>query len=136
MKKIIPALLFTFSVFSFFSFQQAPKFDMKTSIARGKEVYIAYCITCHMENGEGLEGVFPPVAKADYLMADKKRSILQVLYGAKGEMKINGVVYNNEMTGFDLTDQQTSDVLNYIRNSFGNKGGAVTPAEVKAVRKK
>jgi mono/diheme cytochrome c family protein len=88
-----------------------------------------------MEKGEGLEDVYPPVAKSDYLMADKKRSIVQVLKGVTGEIKVNGKTYNGDMSGFDLTDQEVSDVLNYIRNSFGNKGGAVTPAEVKAARK-
>jgi nitrite reductase (NO-forming) len=43
-----------------------------------------------MELGTGIENVYPPLAKADYLMADKKRSIQQVLYGASGEMKVNG----------------------------------------------
>jgi mono/diheme cytochrome c family protein len=33
-----------------------------------------------------------------------------------------------------LTDQQIADVLTYVRNSFGNKASAITPAEVKAVR--
>jgi nitrite reductase (NO-forming) len=88
-----------------------------------------------MEKGEGLEDVYPPLAKSDYLMADKKRSIVQVLKGVSGEMKVNGKTYNGEMTGFDLTDQEVSDVLNYIRNSFGNKGVAVTPDEVKASRR-
>ncbi|MFN5170477.1 MAG: c-type cytochrome [Cyclobacteriaceae bacterium] len=117
------------------AFQTKPGFDLKSSVARGKEVYIAYCVSCHMESGEGVADVFPPVAKSDYLMADKKRSIQQVLYGITGEIKVNGKMYNTDMTGFDLSDQEVSDVLNYIRNSFGNKGGAVTPAEVKAARK-
>lgn len=120
----------------FFSFQQKPKFNLKESIERGKDIYIANCLTCHLDQGEGIEDLYPPLAKADYLMADKKRSILQVLYGAKGEMKVNGKTYNTEMVGIDLTDQQTSDVLNYIRNSFGNKGAAITPEEVSASRKK
>ena len=38
------------------------------------------------------------------------------------------------MPGVDLTDEQVSDVLNYVRNSWGNKGEAVTPTEVKAQR--
>jgi mono/diheme cytochrome c family protein len=88
-----------------------------------------------MEHGEGIESVYPPLAKSDYLMADKKRSIVQILNGASGEMKVKGVVYNGEMPGIDLSDQEVSDVLNYVRNSFGNKGAAVTPAEVKASRK-
>ena len=122
-----------FAVF-FISFQNK-KFDLKASIVRGKEVYVTYCMSCHMEQGEGLEGAYPPVAKSDYLMADKKRSINQVLHGASGEIKVNGVVYSGEMPEVDITDQEVSDVLNYVRNSFGNKGAAVTPEEVKSSRK-
>jgi mono/diheme cytochrome c family protein len=117
------------------SFQKKQKFDLKASIERGKEVYNTQCITCHMEKGEGIEGAFPPLAKSDYLMADKNRSIKQILEGASGEMTVNGKTYNGEMPAIDLTDEQVSDVLNYVRNSWGNKGAAVTPAEVTAQRK-
>jgi len=117
------------------SFHNSQKFDLKASIARGKDVYTAYCLSCHMEQGIGIENVYPPLAGSDYLMADKKRSILQVINGATGEMKVNGKVYNTPMVGFELTDEQASDVLNYIRNSWKNKGGAITPADVKAARK-
>jgi len=120
----------------FLSFQEKPKFNLKESIERGKDIYITNCLTCHLDQGEGIEDVYPPLAKADYLMADKKRSIQQVLYGATGEMKVNGKIYNTEMVGIDLSDQQASDVLNYIRNSFGNKGSVVTPDEVKGSRRK
>src|SRR5687768_8142211 len=77
------------------------KFDLKASIARGKEVYAAQCVSCHQDQGEGIEDVYPPLAKADYLMADKSRSIVQVLYGASGEMKVNGKTYNSDMPAFD-----------------------------------
>lgn len=33
-----------------------------------------------------------------------------------------------------IRDRDVSDVLNYIRNSWGNKGEAVTPEEVAASR--
>jgi mono/diheme cytochrome c family protein len=121
---------------SFFSFQDKPKFDLKASIARGKEVYTAQCISCHMEQGEGIENVYPPLAKADYLKKDKSVLVGQILHGISGEIKVNGVVYNGEMTAFEhLSDQEASDVLNYIRNSWGNKGDAVRPEDVKAQRK-
>lgn len=118
------------------SFQKKPPFDLKASIARGKEVYTTYCVSCHMEEGNGIENVYPPLAKSDYLMADKKRSIRQVLYGTDEEMTVNGKIYKAPMTGFELTDEQASDVLNYIRNSWGNKGGAIKPEDVKAARNK
>ena len=114
----------------------AQKFDLKASITRGKDVYTAQCMSCHMEQGEGIESVYPPLAKSDYLMADKKRSIDETLYGLTGQIKVKGVTYDGVMTGFEaLSDEDVSDVLNYIRNSFGNKGAAVTPEEVKASRK-
>ncbi len=120
---------------TFSSFQKKPSFDLKASITRGQEVYTTNCISCHMEKGEGMEGVFPPVAKSNYLMADKKRSIVQILKGVSGPIKVNGVDYNGEMAAIELSDREISDVLNYVRNSFGNKGAAVIPEEVKAVRK-
>jgi len=135
-RKIILFSVFVCSGFFFISFQEKPKFNLKESIERGKDIYIANCLTCHLDQGEGIEDVYPPLAKSDYLMADKKRSIQQILYGATGEMKVNGKTYNGEMSGFDLMDQQASDVVNYIRNSFGNKGGAVTIEEIKGSRKK
>lgn len=104
-------------------------------MVRGNEIYVTYCLSCHLEKGEGIDGVYPPLAKSDYLMADKKRSIIQVLRGAKGEMKVNGKMYNAEMTGVELTDQEVSDVLNYVRNSFGNKGEAIMHGQVAAARK-
>jgi mono/diheme cytochrome c family protein len=136
MRKCFSIFAIAVAITSVLAFQQKPKFDLKASIARGKEIYSAQCMTCHMEQGEGVEDVFPPVAKSDYLMADKARSISQIIHGASGEMKVNGKVYNNVMTAFDLNDQEVSDVLNYIRNSWTNKGAAVTPEEVNAVRKK
>ncbi len=133
--KFTVLLFFFVGIFSLSSFQK-PSFDLKASIANGKEAYITYCLSCHMEQGEGMEGIYPPLAKSDYLMADKKRSIHQVLYGATGEMKVKGKTYSMDMIGFDLTDKEVSDVLNYIRNSFGNKGDAVTPDQVNDARKK
>lgn len=117
------------------AWQKGPTVDLKASMERGKSNYVVYCMSCHMEQGEGLEGVYPPLAKSDYLMADKKRSIVQTIKGVTGEIKVNGKVYNGEMSGFDLSDEEISDMLNYVRNSFGNKGGVITPAEVKAARK-
>jgi len=80
--------------------------------------------------------LYPPVAKADYMMADRKRSIQQTLYGVKGEIVVNGRTYNVPMKGFDLSNEEASDVLNYIRNSWGSEGSAITPDEIESARNK
>jgi len=134
-RKIFFALPVVITIIVLSSSFRRQGFDLKASMQRGKDLYTTYCMQCHMDSGQGVEGVYPPLAKADYLMADKKRSIQQVLYGAEGEMKVNGKTYNTPMQGFDLKDEEVSDILNYVRNSFGDKGAAVTPDEVKAARK-
>ncbi len=136
MKKIILSSVSVLVLVTFFSFQKKPKIDLAASSERGKEIYLRNCVSCHMDQGEGLEGIFPPLANSDYLLADKKRAIKQSLYGVSGEMTVNGKKYNGEMNGFDITDEEMSDLMNYIFNSFGNKGGVITPEDVKAARKK
>jgi nitrite reductase (NO-forming) len=101
---------------------------------KGRNVYMQTCYACHQPEGEGLPGVFPPLAKADYLMADKDRSIHIVLQGMSGAITVNGKDYNSAMPVFDLTDDQVANVLTYVRNSFGNSGDAVSVDEVKRVR--
>lgn len=130
-KLLIPAILSILLL----SFQQK-QIDLKASMERGKEIYERNCISCHMNQGEGLSGIFPPLSKSDYMLADRKRAIKQTLYGVSGEMTVNGTVYNGEMNGYDLTNDQMSDLMNYIFNSFENKGGIITPEDVKSVRKK
>ena len=60
-----------------------------------------------------------------------------ILKGQSGDVVVNGKKYNIDMPAQAyLTDVQIADVLNYCKNSWGNKiPGAVTPAIVKALRK-
>lgn len=101
----------------------------------GQIVYKANCAACHQMNGEGIANAFPPLAKADYLMEDKKRSIHVVKYGLEGPITVNGKSYNSVMPALGLSDEDIASVLTYVRNSFGNKGDAVTPAEVRSVKR-
>lgn len=111
---------------------------LQESIKRGEEAYATNCVTCHMAKGEGLEGSFPPLAKADFIAKDKtgKASIGAILNGMSDEITVNGKKYNSIMPAQAyLDDGQIADILNYVRNSWGNKGKAITPAMVKAERK-
>ncbi len=107
-------------------------------LAAGKAVYEGKgtCSVCHQPTGVGMPPTFPPLAKADYLLADSKRAIRQTMYGSKEPITVNGTTYpGGIMTIVPLSDQEVTDVVNYILNSWGNKGGVVTLEDVKAERK-
>ncbi len=105
------------------------------SMKRGKETYEDFCITCHMAEGEGVPGAFPPLAGADYLLENRTASIRAVKYGQQGEIVVNGKKYNSIMTPLYLEDNEVADVMNYILNSWGNEGKYVSEEEVASVEK-
>jgi mono/diheme cytochrome c family protein len=105
------------------------------SIARGKKVYETYCLACHQADGTGVPRLNPPLVKTSFVLGDKKMLIGIVLNGLDEEIEIDGDVYNNMMASHDfLKDQEIADVLTFVRNSFGNKASAISPAEVATVR--
>jgi nitrite reductase (NO-forming) len=103
-------------------------------MAHGERIYQSTCFACHQANGQGLPGIFPPLAASDYLLADKNRAIAISLKGLSGEIVVNGKKYNSIMTPQLLDDEGTANVLTFVLNAWGNAGGEVTPAEVAAVR--
>ena len=111
------------------------KGELSQSIVRGKAIYADHCASCHMEKGEGIEGNFPPLAKADFLTKFPEKSIAAVKLGMEGKITVNGKEYENMMPNPGLENNQVADVMNYIRNSFGNANKKmVTVDMVKGVK--
>jgi mono/diheme cytochrome c family protein len=93
-------------------------------------------MTCHLPAGEGVAGVFPPLAKSDYLMQKRKESIEAIKYGLKGKIIVNEQEYNGNMSTLGLADDEVADVMNYITNSWGNENDKmVTEEEVAKIEK-
>lgn len=95
--------------------------NMQQSIKDGKAVYSDFCMRCHLSKGEGVEGIYPPLADSNWLTEKRTESIKSVKYGLNGEIEVNGITYNNNMTSMGLTDREVADVMNYIMNNFGNE---------------
>lgn len=110
--------------------------DIQERLAAGKIFFTQNCKACHQEDGNGMKGVFPPLAKSDFLMSDRKRAIRTVMNGLEGKVSVNGVDYNGVMPALGLDDEDLANVLTFISNSWGNKSKEFTLAEVKAERKK
>jgi mono/diheme cytochrome c family protein len=101
----------------------------------GKKVYDSVCLVCHMANGTGVPGMFPPLVDTDWVTGDKDRLIQITIQGLSGKIEVNGVTYNNIMPpNPHLSDRQVADVLTYIRQNFGNDADEVTLEEVQRVR--
>ena len=105
-------------------------------IDSGKRLFSSICAACHQPTGQGLPNVFPPLAGSDFLNADKNRAISIVINGRQGELVVNGVKFNNSMPSFPLSDQDISNVLTFVYDSFGNSGLEVSPEEVAIIRSK
>jgi nitrite reductase (NO-forming) len=111
------------------------KTETTSTVEHGQVVFGALCAACHQTNAQGLPGAFPPLAKSDYLMADKKRDIGVVLKGLMGPVTVNGATYRNVMPPqAQLSDADVAAVLTYVRTHFGNEGEPVTAAEVAETR--
>lgn len=106
-------------------------------MANGKKIYGQSCLACHMADGGGVPNMNPPLSKTSYVLGDKTRLIKVILNGLATGEEIEGETYTNVMPAHNfLKDQEIADVLSFVRNSFGNKAGVVSAAEVKSVRAK
>lgn len=110
--------------------------NLKASMEKGKQLYDVYCISCHMQEGQGVKNVFPPLAKSDFLMGDIPRAIHVVKYGQQGEITVNGQTYNSVMTPLGISDEEVADILNYVTNSWGNTNETlITPKQVSKIER-
>ena len=108
--------------------------NLEERLKAGSIVFHTNCVACHQANGQGIPDAFPPLAHSDFLMADKARSIKIVKQGLQGSVTVNGKTFNSVMPALGLSEEDIASVLTYVRNSFGNKGDAVTLDEVKKVK--
>lgn len=86
-----------------------------------------------MENGEGLRGLIPPLANADYLAKNRDAIPCIIRKGMKGKMVVNDIEYGQqEMLPIpQLTEFEITNILNYISTSWGNKERLWTADEVR-----
>jgi cytochrome c oxidase subunit 2 len=96
-------------------------------VARGEKVYAANCVACHQPNGKGNPPAFPALDGSKVATGAKEGHMDIVLNGKPG----------TAMAAFkqQLSDTEIAAVITYERNSWSNKAGMVSPAEVKARRK-
>ena len=112
---------------------------------RGAAIFNSLCQTCHGADGNGVNGLAPPLNKSGWVQGDKNKLIPIVLYGLTGPVKIEDHLYkspevNGDMPGIgcndEYSDKDIAGILNYIRNSWNNKGSKITEEDIMNTRKK
>lgn len=104
-------------------------------MAAGKTGYML-CMACHGQNGEG-GPAGPAHAGSEWVTGPVSNLIRIQLRGLQGPITVKGEKFTTiplmSPQSFQ-SDEQIAAVLTYVRNSFGNKASAVSPAQVKALR--
>jgi nitrite reductase (NO-forming) len=106
-------------------------FRQENPFLHGKELYASYCSACHQAQGQGRGRTVPPLALADYLLADRDRAIRIIRQGLNEAIRVNGIDFKQPMPGLALSDDEIADVLTYVYGSWGNPGGLVTGEQVR-----
>jgi mono/diheme cytochrome c family protein len=95
------------------------------------------CAACHLDNGAGVPGAFPPLtvnAQSLAATADGRRYLaLTVIRGLSGPITVAGKVFRGVMPAqVGLNDAQVAAVLNHVVR--GGSAKAFTPKEVAGYR--
>lgn len=102
----------------------------------GGAIFNAQCAACHQSSGQGLPGVFPPLAGSEWVTGDPGMTIAIVNDGLQGEITVNGGAYNGMMPAFGglLSAEELAAVLSFVRAEWGNTASAVDAKAVEAHR--
>ena len=89
---------------------------------QGEILYVNFCSNCHMTDGSGLQNLIPPLNNSDYLKNKNSVIACAIRNGVKGELQIDGKVFNNEMEAIKvLNDVEITNVINYIQHTWGDR---------------
>ena len=101
----------------------------------GEKIYKARCAACHQVTGQGLPGAFPPLAGSEWVIAPAELPASILVYGVSGEITVGGKPFKGQMPTFkNLKDEEIAAILTYVRSSWGNEAGEVSPQVVASVR--
>jgi mono/diheme cytochrome c family protein len=102
----------------------------------GKAVYDKSCASCHGAQGKGEAGLYPALAGGAGPNAPQGIGVAHIVLVGNLPGPHTFIQSPDPMPGFaaKLTDDQVAAVATYVRNSWGNKAGAVQAKDVAKLR--
>lgn len=106
--------------------------QVKRYLDMGERVYQEHCQSCHGVSGEGVPGIYPPLAgNRSVTMKSPHNMIRSVLYGGfPPATASNPRPYGMPPFQHIIRDHEIAWVISYIRNAWGNLGSLVKPEEI------
>jgi len=122
-----------------YSLPQDVKANAAAAPLSGEQLYKFNCMACHMENGQGQPGLFPPLAGTDWVAGKKPDRLIRIiLHGMVGPLKINGQPFFTTAPIMppqaSLSDDQIASILTYIRSAWKGSAAAVSADQVASIR--
>ena len=94
-------------------------------------------MACHASQGQGVEGLIPSLAGNGITVQPGTETLVRVVIeGVRGvATDVQPTAPGMPALGWRLNDEQVSDVLTYIRNSWGNAAPGVPVDAVRRARR-
>lgn len=102
----------------------------------GAIIYTQECAACHRMDGRGAPRIFPALAQNSIVFAEDPSSLIQVTMagGVMADTEHDTMAF--AMPAFyHLSNQDLADVLNFIRNGWGNHGSEITTRDIARMRR-
>ncbi len=125
--------------------QQAVTYNNATTVALrnspttqpGGAVYAGACASCHGFDAKGFTPYMPALVRNPVVLDHDPSSLINLMLNGSIPLVAKGMPDAYRMPQFrqQLSDQDIADVINFIRNGWGNEAMAVTAAQVAKLRK-
>ncbi len=109
-------------------------------LSAGRQKFLNLCASCHGTQGEGMPRFAPPLQHSEWVTGEDHKLAMVLLHGMEGPIRVNGKNYGipdilPEMPSFStLQNEDIAAIATYIRNSWGNAAGEVSPGRVGQIR--
>ena len=116
------------------------EFLVEDTRTRGAKLFYEICASCHGPNGNGIEGLAPPLMSSEHV-ANAQRLGLIILHGLEGPITVKGKQYdlNLAMPGLirndEITDDDIASIIAYVTNAFSDEPKLLKAEEIAKFRK-
>ena len=104
---------------------------------RGAQLYLDNCAACHRTDAKSNGKVFPALAGNPSVLSDDATSLIKLILEGSTLPSTKAAPSNLGMPGFAwrLSDEETAQLVTFVRQNWGNQASAVSAGEVARLRK-